>query len=50
MRELLTPFELSRRDLTRASKEQTSVLRRVRAKAAHVVKQAQALLGALKAI
>jgi len=50
MRELLTPFELSRRDLTRALKEQTSVLRRVRAKAAHVNQQARALLGALKAI
>jgi len=50
MRELLTPFELSRRELTRALKEQTSVLRRVRAKANHVDQQARALLGALKAI
>jgi hypothetical protein len=48
MRALLTPFELDRRDLTRALKAQTGVLRGVRAKAAKVLQEARTFIEALK--
>jgi hypothetical protein len=48
MRGLLTPFELSRRDLARALRAQTGVLRRVRARAAKVLLEVRTLLDALK--